>query len=52
MELKKRVAYERLWDIAEVLNVPIGELFVPADSDVSKTAYRGGRRPMGTEFYS
>lgn len=45
---RKSVAYERLWDIADVLDVPIGELLVEAESEPRKTPYKGGRRSMGT----
>ncbi|MDR6413486.1 helix-turn-helix transcriptional regulator [Pseudarthrobacter sulfonivorans] len=44
---KKSVAYERLWDIADVLDIPVTELLLPPDSSVKSTPYRGGRRPMG-----
>lgn len=44
---RKSVAYERLWDIAEVLEVPVEELLVSAQGEVQKTPYRGGRQPMG-----
>jgi transcriptional regulator with XRE-family HTH domain len=30
---RKSVAYERLWDIAEVLDVPVEQLLVDADSE-------------------
>jgi transcriptional regulator with XRE-family HTH domain len=45
---RKSVAYERLWDIADVLGVPIEQLLVGARSEASATPYRGGRRSMGT----
>ena len=44
---KKSVAYERLWDIADVLEVPVTALLCPPDSSAEKVPYRGGRRPMG-----
>lgn len=44
---KKSVAYERLWDIADVLEIPVIELLLPPDSPATSTPYRGGRRPMG-----
>ena len=44
---KKSVAYERLWDIADVLDVPVTALLLPPDSSAKNTPYRGGRRPMG-----
>jgi len=43
---RKSVAYERLWDIAAVLECEIGELFTAANGPVSSSPYRGGRRPM------
>ncbi|MHA7300437.1 helix-turn-helix domain-containing protein [Pseudarthrobacter sp. MDT1-22] len=43
----KSVAYERLWDIADVLDVPISQLLLPPDSAAKTSPYRGGRRPMG-----
>ena len=44
---RKSVAYERLWDIADVLDVPVTALLLPPDSAAKNTPYRGGRRPMG-----
>jgi transcriptional regulator with XRE-family HTH domain len=44
---RKSVAYERLWDIAEVLDVPVNQLLLQPDSTAKNTPYRGGRRPMG-----
>ncbi|MEJ1179567.1 MULTISPECIES: helix-turn-helix domain-containing protein [unclassified Pseudarthrobacter] len=44
---RKSVAYERLWDIADVLDVPISQLLLPPDSAAKTSPYRGGRRPMG-----
>lgn len=44
---KKSVAYERLWDIADVFEVPVTALLLPPDSSAKITPYRGGRRPMG-----
>jgi hypothetical protein len=44
---KKSVAYERLWDIADVLQVPVTALLGPPGSSAEKTPYRGGRRAMG-----
>lgn len=44
---KKSVAYERLWDIADVLEVPVTELLLPPDSPATSTPYRGGRQRMG-----
>lgn len=44
---RKSVAYERLWDIADVLDVPVSQLLLPPDSAAEHTPYRGGRHPMG-----
>lgn len=44
---RKSVAYERLCDIADVLDVPINELLLPPDSAAKSSPYRGGQRPMG-----
>ncbi|WP_368086519.1 helix-turn-helix domain-containing protein [Arthrobacter sp. ok362] len=44
---RKSVAYERLWDIADVLDVPVSQLLLPPDSAATISPYRGGRRPMG-----
>lgn len=44
---KKSVAYERLWDIADVLGVPVSDLLLPPDSAAKNTPYRGGRQRMG-----
>ncbi|WP_396020183.1 helix-turn-helix domain-containing protein [Arthrobacter sp. ISL-69] len=44
---RKSVAYERLWDIADVLEVPVTQLLFPPDSAAQISPYRGGRRPMG-----
>src|SRR6476469_5451072 len=44
---RKSVAYERLWDIADVLDVPVTQLLLPPDSAAKNSPYRGGRRPMG-----
>ncbi|WP_442544995.1 helix-turn-helix domain-containing protein [Arthrobacter sp. KN11-1C] len=43
---RKSVAYERLWDIAEVLNVTIDQLMIQPSSGAKSVHYRGGRRPM------
>lgn len=43
---RKSVAYERLWDIAAVLDCDIAELFVPAQHRPSVNPYRGGSRAM------
>ncbi|WP_411838705.1 helix-turn-helix domain-containing protein [Paenarthrobacter ureafaciens] len=43
---RKSVAYERLWDIAAVLDCDITELFVPAQSRPTISPYRGGSRTM------
>ncbi|GKV72029.1 helix-turn-helix domain-containing protein [Pseudarthrobacter sp. NCCP-2145] len=44
---RKSVAYERLWDIADVLEVPVTELLLPAEASAKNTPYRGGRQRMG-----
>lgn len=44
---RKSVAYERLWDVADVLGVPINSLFVEAKSLPSAEPFKGGRRQMG-----
>lgn len=44
---RKSVAYERLWDIADVLQVPIDQLLSAAASEAVPAPHRGGRRPMG-----
>lgn len=42
---KKSIAYERLWDLAEVLGVTVEELLkAPADT-AKHEPYRGGRGP-------
>lgn len=46
---RKSVAYERLWDVADVLGVPIDSLFSEAASPPSSEPFRGGRRPMGRD---
>ncbi|MEV7604189.1 helix-turn-helix transcriptional regulator [Paenarthrobacter sp. NPDC089322] len=43
---RKSVAYERLWDIAAVLDCDITDLFVPARSRPFVNPYRGGSRAM------
>ncbi|MDR6988965.1 hypothetical protein J2Y66_003473 [Paenarthrobacter nitroguajacolicus] len=43
---RKSVAYERLWDIAAVLECDVAELLVAARRVASSDPYRGGRRPM------
>lgn len=43
---RKSVAYERLWDIADVLGVPVSEFLSEPDSEAVNTPFRGGRRPM------
>lgn len=49
---RKSVAYERLWDIADVLGVSITELLELAAVRPERKAYRGGRRPMGSSGYN
>lgn len=46
---RKSVAYERLWDIAAVLGVPVADLLIPAGGNPERVAYRGGRRRMDRE---
>lgn len=46
---RKSVAYERLWDIADVLGVSVTDLFSAAEKDPQRDPYRGGRRSMGTQ---
>ncbi|WP_090951101.1 helix-turn-helix transcriptional regulator [Arthrobacter sp. ov118] len=43
---RKSVAYERLWDIAAVLDVPISSLLAAPGSKPVTTPYRGGSRSM------
>ncbi|WP_429388001.1 helix-turn-helix domain-containing protein [Paenarthrobacter sp. TE4293] len=43
---RKSVAYERLWDIADVLGCPIHELLEEAERAPGSSPYRGGRRAM------
>lgn len=46
---KRSVAYERLWDIAEVLGVDVTELFsVPVSPNPSNTPNRRGRTASNT----
>lgn len=44
---RKSVAYERLWDIADVLGVPMSSLLVEPGNPAQSARHRGGRRPMG-----
>ena len=46
---RKSVAYERLWDVADVLGVPLAELLESSTSRPEQSPYRGGRRPMRPE---
>lgn len=46
---KKSVAYERLWDVADVLGVTIAELLTVAAARPERNTYRGGRRAMGAQ---
>lgn len=43
---RKSVAYERLWDIADVLAVPVTEFLRELEGPAVNTPFRGGRRPM------
>ena len=45
---KKSIAYERLWDIADALEVSMEELLAKPGSSAKYEPYRGGRRPMGS----
>ncbi|WP_350224965.1 helix-turn-helix transcriptional regulator [Arthrobacter sp. efr-133-TYG-120] len=40
---KKSLAYERLWDLADVLGVDISDLFSPASSTPAVEPHRRGR---------
>jgi hypothetical protein len=40
---KKSVAYKRLWDIADLLEVPVTSLLLLPDSSAMNRPYRGGR---------
>lgn len=46
---KKSVAYERLWDVADVLGVPVAELLTESAALPQRIPYRGGRRAMGAK---
>lgn len=46
---RKSVAYERLWDIADVLGVHVSDFLKEPDSPAVSTPYRGGRRSMDDE---
>jgi transcriptional regulator with XRE-family HTH domain len=43
---RKSVAYERLWDVAEVPGCNVAELLTAADRPASSSPYRGGRTAM------
>ena len=43
---RKSVAYERLWDIADVLDVPMTEFLKDPEGLAESTPFRGGRRRM------
>lgn len=43
---RKSVAYERLWDIADVLGVPMSALLMEPASPTQRSKHRGGRRSM------
>ncbi|WP_354516814.1 helix-turn-helix transcriptional regulator [Paenarthrobacter sp. 4246] len=47
---RKSVAYERLWDVADVLGVPLSELLEGSAARPEQSPYRGGRRPMGADL--
>jgi transcriptional regulator with XRE-family HTH domain len=42
---KRSLAYERLWDIAEVLEVGVEDLLKPPEHAPKFEPYRGGRGP-------
>lgn len=42
---KRSIAYERLWDIAAALDVPIEFLLQPPASPPTSSHYRGGSGP-------
>lgn len=44
---RKSLAYERLWDVAEVLGVHVADLLETAAPEPERRPYRGGRQPMG-----
>lgn len=46
---RRSVAYERLWDIADVLGVPVLDLFKTAEASPAREPYRGGQRSMGSQ---
>ncbi|WP_350309770.1 helix-turn-helix transcriptional regulator [Arthrobacter sp. efr-133-R2A-63] len=43
---RKSVAYERLWDIADVLDVPVTDFLRDPKGPAASKPFRGGRRPM------
>lgn len=46
---RKSVAYERLWDIADVLDVPVTEFLTDPKGPAASRPFRGGRRPMSAQ---
>lgn len=44
---KRSIAYERLWDIAEALNVGVEELLKPPAIAPTGEPYAGGNGPGG-----
>lgn len=46
---RKSVACERLWDVADVLGVPVAELLTESAAPPERNPYRGGRRAMGAK---
>lgn len=42
---RRSVAYERLWDLADVLGVGVEDIIVRPQSDPMHAQYRGGRHP-------
>jgi transcriptional regulator with XRE-family HTH domain len=44
---RRSIAYERLWDIAEALAVPVEQLLQTPQRPLTRTTFRGGRKAMG-----
>ena len=43
---RRSVAYERLWDVADVLGVRVEDMFSPPESAPKRTQHGGGSRPQ------
>ncbi|GEB63249.1 hypothetical protein SAT01_06970 [Sinomonas atrocyanea] len=43
---RQSLAYERLWDIADVLGVTVEDLLKPPAGSAKRQPYRGGRRRL------